>query len=181
LRVVFQSRRKTGRVDLEALEALVRSAMHRAGAAALSEMLQFPAPAAEQRSLACKCGHPAHFRELRTKPVLTVVGTVKVSRPYYLCPHCHIGQFPADVELDIENTETSPGVRRMQAMVGQQAPFDHGRDQMKVLAGLEVTTKAVERTAEAIGGDIARGERQEVQRAVQLDLPIVMGAPVPIL
>jgi hypothetical protein len=181
LRVVLQSRRKTGRVDLEALEALVRSAMHRAGAVALSEMLQFPAPVAEQRSLSCRCGHQAHYRELRTKPVLTVVGTVNVSRPYYLCPHCHIGQFPADVELDIENTESSPGVRRMQAMVGQEAPFDHGRDQMKVLAGLEVTTKAVERTAEAIGGDIARVEQQEVQRAVQLDLPIVIGAPVPIL
>ena len=83
------------------------------------------------------------------------VGKVEVSRPYYLCPHCHAGQFPADVELDIENTEFSPGVRRMQAMVGQDAPFDHGRQQMKLLAGLEVTTKAVERTAEAIGADIA--------------------------
>jgi len=29
-----------------------------------------------------------------------------------------------------------------------------------------VTTKAVERTAEAIGGDIAQGEREEIQRAV---------------
>jgi hypothetical protein len=28
----------------------------------------------------------------------------------------------------------------MHALVGQQAPFDHGREQMKVLAGLEVTT-----------------------------------------
>jgi hypothetical protein len=179
--VVFQGRRKSGRVDLEALETLMRTAMHRAGAAVLSELLQFPAPTAEQRSIPCQCGHHAIYRELRTKPVLTAVGTVNVSRPYYLCPHCHIGQFPADVELDIENTESSPGVRRMQAMVGQEAPFDHGREQMKVLAGLEVTTKAVERTAEAIGEDIAHVEQQEVQRAVQLDLPMIIGAPVPIL
>lgn len=180
--MVFQSHRKTGRVDLEALEALVRSAMHRAGAAALSQLLRFPAPTADQqRSIACGCGRQARYRELRTKPVLTAVGTVNVSRPYYLCPHCHRGQFPADVELDIENTESSPGVRRMQAMVGQDAPFDHGREQMKVLAGLEVTTKAVERTAEAIGEDIAHREQQEMQRAVQLDLPIVVAEPVPIL
>jgi hypothetical protein len=179
--VVFQSRRKTGRVDLEALETLVRSAMHRAGAAALSEMLQFPAPVAEQRSISCGCGHQAHYRELRAKPVLTAVGTVNVSRPYYLCLHCHIGQFPVDVELDIENTESSPGVRRMEALVGQQTPFDHGREQMKVLAGLEVTTKAVERTAEAIGENVAAREQEEIQRAMQLDLPIVVGEPVPIL
>jgi hypothetical protein len=69
----------------------------------------------------------------------------------------------------------------MHALVGQQAPFDHGREQLRVLAGLEVTTKAVERTAEAIGADIARREQQEIQRGVQLDLPIVAGKPIPIL
>ena len=42
------------------------------------------------------------------------------------------------MELHITDTEVSPGVRRM-------------------LAGLEVTTKAVERKAQAIGGDIAQG------------------------
>ena len=159
----------------------VRSAMHHAGATALSELLQFPVPATEQRTLPCACGHQAAYRELRSKPVLTAVGSVKVSRPYYLCSHCHTGQFPADVELDIDNTEFSPGVRRMQAIVGQEAPFEHGRQQMKLLADLELTTKAVERTAEAIGADIAAREQEEIHRAVQLDLPIVMGKPIPFL
>jgi len=159
----------------------VRSAMHQAGAAALTELLQYPVPVTEQRRLPCSCGHQAHYRELRSKPVLTAVGEVEVSRPYYLCPHCHTGQFPADAELDIENTEFSPGVRRMQAVVGQEAPFDHGRQQMKLLAGLAVTTKAVERTAEAIGGDIAQNEQREIQRAMQLDLAVIVGAPVPFL
>ena len=181
MRVVFQGRRKAGRVDLEAIEGAVRSAMHRAGAAVLSQLLQFPAPTSERRSIPCACGHSAHYRELRSKPVLTAVGQVNVSRPYYLCRYCRSGQFPADVELDIENTEFSPGVRRMQALVGQEAAFDHGREQMKILAGLEVTTKAVERAAEAIGNDIAQHEQQQIQRAVQLDLPIVIGEPIPIM
>ena len=129
----------------------------------------------------CPCGHTAQYQELRSKPVLTVVGRVRISRPYYLCAHCHQGQFPADVELDVEDTEVSPGVRRMLAMVGSAAPFDHGRQQMQLLAGLEVTTKAVERTSEAIGEHIATGELEQIQRAVQLDLPIVVGEPVPIL
>jgi hypothetical protein len=159
----------------------VRSALHQAGATALTELLRFTVPEVSQRSLPCGCGQQAHYRELRSKPILTVVGKVEVSRPYYLCPHCHAGQFPADVELDIGNTEFSPGVRRMQAVVGQETPFDHGRQQMKLLAGLEVTTKAVERTAEAIGEDIATREQERIQRAVQLDLPVVLGEPVPIL
>jgi hypothetical protein len=159
----------------------VRSAMHHAGATALTELLQFPAPAADQRSIPCSCGHLAHYRELRRKPVLTAVGWVEVWRPYYLCADCHTGQFPADAELDIENTEFSPGVRRMQAVVGQEVPFDRGRQQMQLLAGWEVTTKAVERTAEAIGEDIANREQAEIHRAMQLDLPMIVGETVPVL
>jgi hypothetical protein len=181
LRVVFQERRNTGRLDLEATEMAMRSALHRAGATALSQLLQFPAPGEEGRRLACPCGQQAHYREQRSKPVLTVVGPVEVLRPYYLCAHCGVGQFPVDVELDVENTEFSPGVRRMQAIVGQEAPFDHGREQMKVLAGLEVTTKSVERTAEAIGGDIAQREQTEIHKALQLELPVVAGEPIPVL
>ena len=176
---VFGERRRSGRTDLEAVEMAVRSGMHHAGAVALTELLRFAEPSADRRSLACRCGHRAHYVELRSKPVLSAVGEVRVLRPYYLCTHCHTGQFPADVELDIENTEVSPGVRRMHALLGQAAPFDHGREQMKVLAGLEVTAKAVERTAEAIGGAIAQRDQREIQRAVQLDLPMVVGEPVP--
>jgi Uncharacterised protein family (UPF0236) len=179
--VVFEDRRKTGRLDLEATEMALRSALHRAGAAALSQLLEFPAPSEEGRTLACPCGQPARYREQRSKPVLTAVGPVEVLRPYYLCAYCGVGQFPVDVQLDIEHTEFSPGVRRMQAMVGQEAPFDHGREQMKVLAGLEVTTKSVERTAEAIGADIAQRQQTEIQKALQLDLPVITGNPIRIL
>ena len=44
-----------------------------------------------------------------------------------------------------------------------------------------MTAKSVERTAEAIGSDIAQREQEEIQRAVQLDLPIVVSEPIPIL
>jgi hypothetical protein len=166
---------------LEAVESALRVALYQAGAAALSELLQYPVPTLDHRQLPCGCGHFAQYRELRSKPVLTVVGEVRISRPYYLCSHCHQGQFPADVEWDVQDTEVSPGVRRMLGVVGSDAPFDHGRKQMQTLAGLEVTTKAVERTAEAIGAEIAQREQEEIQRAMQLDLPIVIGEPVPIL
>ena len=160
----------------------VRSAMHRAGAAALTELLRFPVPAADQRSIVCSCGQQAQYRELRSKALLTVVGKVNVSRPYYLCPHCHSGRFPVDIELDVENTEMSPGVRRMMAVVGQDGPFDQGRRQMELLAGLKVTTKAVERTAEAIGADIDAHRQQEIQRTIRGEFPMApSGPPIPIL
>ena len=178
---IFAQRRTSGSTDLEAIESALRSSLHEAGAKALNELLQFDAPAPEQRKLPCPCGHAAQYQQLRSRPVLTVVGWTRMERPWYLCAHCHEGQFPADEALDVKGTDFSPGVRRMQAMVGQEAPFDHGRGQMKVLAGLEVTAKSVERTAEAIGADIAAGEQREIRKAIQLDLPVIVGEPIPIL
>ncbi len=158
-----------------------RAVLHHAGAFALNQLLRLGEPTEPQRSLPCPCGHQARYRELRSRRVWTALGAVEITRPWYLCPRCHQGQFPADQQLDIENPEFSPGVRRRQALVGQDASFDHGRKQMALLAGLEVTAKSIERVAESIGADIAQREQQQIDRAVQLDLPIVLGEPVPIL
>jgi len=159
----------------------MRTAMHQAGAVALSQLLQCGPPHLDQRDVACSCGQTAHYREMRSRCILTTVGEVKLVRPYYLCSHCHQGQFPLDAELDVENQDLSPGVRRMLAVVGQAAPFDHGREQIKLLAGLEVTTKAVERTAETIGEDVGRRAWEQIQRAMQWDLPVGIGEPIPVL
>jgi hypothetical protein len=160
----------------------MRMAMHQVGTAALNQLLRCYPPSREQREVTCSCGQTATYREMRSRRLLTMLGPVELVRPYYLCSHCHQGQFPFDVELDVEHQDLSPGVRRMLALVGQAAPFDQGREQMKVLAGLEVTTKAVERTAEAIGEDIGQREQKQIHQALQLDLPQVsLGDPIPIL
>ena len=176
--MIFHERRQRGRLDLEAVEMAVRSAMHQAGAAVLSELLHYEVPDPEQRTLACSCGQNALYRELRAKPILTVVGEAQLRRPYYLCADCHQGQFPADVELDVEKTEFSPGVRRMMARVGSEcSSFDRGREQLHLLAGLEVTTKAVERVAEQIGADIAAREQAETTRLYNCNCRSSAGPP----
>ena len=159
----------------------MRAAMHQAGAAALGQLLRCEPPDMDQREIPCPCGRRARYREMRSRRVLSAVGEVEFLRPWYLCPQCHCGQFPADVALDIEKTDLSPGVRRMLALVGSETSFDHGRRQIELLAGLEVTAKAVERTAESIGADIAGRERCAVNQALQLHLPIVVGEPIPVL
>jgi hypothetical protein len=176
LEVIFQGLRKSGQFDLEAVEMATRAAAHQLGAMVLQNLLNtatsFPA------QVHCGCGEYAHFHAVRSKQVVSVVGPITIERPYYICAHCHRGQSPRDVELDVVHTQYSPGVRRMMAVVGSDSSFDHGREQLELLAGLEVTTKAVERQAEAIGADVAQQEQAKVQRAVQLDLPQILGSNV---
>lgn len=159
----------------------IRATVHQTGADAVTELLRFTPPEDDHRSVPCGCGRVARYEEMRSRPILTVVGWARIDRPYYLCAWCHTGQFPADVELDIDKTDFSPGVRRMLAVVGGEAPFAQGRDQMKLLAGLQVTAKAVERIAESIGEDIANRDQKDIQRAKQLCLPTVAGEPIPYL
>jgi hypothetical protein len=83
LQLIFRQRGNQGGLDLEAVEMAIRSAMHQAGVAALSELLQFDPPGAEQRRLPCSCGSAAHYLEVRSKPVLTAVGWVELRRPYF--------------------------------------------------------------------------------------------------
>jgi hypothetical protein len=177
--VIFAGRRTSGKLDLEAVEMATRAALHRAGAAALEELL-----ADEEecpRPVRCRCGQSAHYRGRRRKQLLTVLGRVETERAYYVCPACHRGQSPRDQELDVEGTEYSPGVRRMMAVVGSETSFEQGREQLQLLAGLEVTTKAVERQAEALGAEIAAQEQAAIQPGVQLQLPELKGPEIPVL
>ena len=153
--------------------------MHKAGAAALTQLLQFEPPDANHRTVPCSCGRAARFKEMRAKTFLSVIGPIRIRRPYYFCSHCCKGQSPVDSALDIAGRESSPGVRRMEAVVGSNAPFGRGCEPQKVLAGLEVTAKAIERTAESIGADIAHREQQEVDRAKQLVFPLVYKQNIP--
>lgn len=157
----------------------LRAAMHRAGAAALTELLRTTAPV--EMAVSCRCGHPARYHQMRPKQLLTVLGRLEIERAYYVCPHCHQGQSPRDRELDVEGTQCSPGVRRMMALAGSEASFDTAREQLELLAGLEVTAKSVERHAEAIGADIAAREQAEIRRAKQLELPEVCTPAAPVL
>jgi len=159
----------------------IRSTVHQTGADAVTELLRLSPPDDDHRSILCTCGRTARYEEMRSRPILTVVGWARIDRPYYLCSACHRGQFPADVELDIDKTDFSPGVRRMLAAVGGVAPFAQGRDQMKLLAGLQVTAKTVERTAESIGEDIEKQQQKDIQSAKQLRLPAVAGPSIPYL
>ena len=156
----------------------IRSTVHQTGADAVTELLRFDPPDSDHRSLPCDCGHAAPYVGMRSRPVLTAVGWARIDRPYFLCSGCNRGQFPADVELDIDKTDFSPGVRRMLAAVGSETPFAPGRKQLKLLADLEVTAKAVEKTAESIGSVIEGRQQQDIRRAKQLCLPAVAGAAI---
>ena len=59
---IFAERKQSSSLDLEAVEMAFRAALHQAGAAALTQLLQFPEPAGDQYVLPCSCGHQARYQ-----------------------------------------------------------------------------------------------------------------------
>lgn len=176
LKIVFTGARKTGHVDLEAIEMLVRESMHQAGAEVLSGVLSETSCTATHR--VCACGGQARYYDRRARTVLTVLGPVQYERSYYVCASCGTGHSPRDRELGVEAVSCSPGVRRMMAVVGSETSFEQGREELELLAGLKITAKAVERNAEAVGADIEACEQIDIAQAKQLHLPEMEGPAI---
>ena len=93
-------------MDLEAVEMAFRAALHQAGATALTELLQFSEPAADQHNIPCPCGHQASYRELRSRRILTALGEVELRRPWYLCPIVTTASSPS-IANSISKTTTA--------------------------------------------------------------------------
>jgi hypothetical protein len=101
--------------------------------------------------VACGAGHEAGFVAYRSKTLDTVLGQITVRRAYYHCVHCGRGVVPRDDQLDITGASLSPGLRAMTARAGTAVPFAQAAALLTDLAGLTLTTKRVERSAEGTG------------------------------
>ena len=99
----------------------------------------------------CGAGHQASFVAYRDKNLDTVLGPVTLGRAYYHCSDCGVGVVPKDNELGVAGASLSPGLRAMVARVGAAAPLAKASDLLTELAGVELSTKRVERSAEADG------------------------------
>ena len=157
----LQDQERAGQVDLEATELALRAALHDAGGRLLEQLLNADGGGYGGARIPCGHGHEAPFVAYRRKRVLTVLAPVQIQRAYYHCEACAEGVIPKDQTLDIVGTTFSPGVRRLMGLVGGKEAFAEGRRDLFELAGIRVTTKAVERVAEALGAAIERRAQQE--------------------
>ena len=108
------------------------------------------------------CGGRAVHAGRRPKVVTTVLGAMRLERAYYRCAGCGTGFHPRDRALGIEGTSLSPGVVRMTGFAAARASFAETAELLHELAGVNLGAKQAERTAEALGREVAADEREVV-------------------
>jgi len=96
-------------------------------------------------------GHEAEFVAYRDKTFDTVLGPVTISRAWYHCAACGHGLAPRDAELGVAGQSLSPGLAAMTDRTAADGPFAKAAGLLADLAGVHLTAKRVERSAEASG------------------------------
>jgi hypothetical protein len=162
------------------LEQAMRAALTAAGARLLEAVLAGGDDGYAGPHVKCGAGHGAGYAGSRPKTVRTVLGPVRVMRAWYHCAGCERGFAPRDDQLGVAATLLSPGLAEMIARAGAEVPFGKAAALIKDLAGITVSARAVERSAEASGA-AARdaGAAEAVLLRARALRPLPPPAPVP--
>ena len=117
-------------------------------------------------SLLGRCGHLTRYVGRRGKTFETALGAMTLSRAYYHCRTCAGGVCPRDAQLGLADTALSPAVIRMVGRAASMVSFAESTELLGELAGVAVNAKQVERTAEALGREIADDECRVIDPAL---------------
>jgi len=163
-------------LDFEAIETAARRRALQVAARAVERRLNADTSDHVGPTLPCpRCGKLAGYAGRHDKTFTTALGDVTLSRAYYHCEPCEAGFCPRDRSLGMQDTSLSPAVTRMLGKSAAMVSFAESSELMHDLAGVIVDAKQVERTAEALGREIAQDERSVVEPAAPCAATMYLG------
>jgi hypothetical protein len=162
-------------LDFEAIEAAARREAMRIAARAVEKKLNENFSDYKGPLIACSCGGDMRYEGRRPKTFMTVLGEMTLMRAYYQCETCKSSFVPRDRALLLDRTSSSSGVVRMTGLAAAMVSFEEGSLLLSELAGVKVNAKQVERTAEALGRQIAEDERMHVEPDAQIASTLYVG------
>lgn len=151
------------RLDFEAVETAIRRRALSVAARAIEQRLNADHSDHAGAHLTCPAGHQARYISRRDKTFTTALGEMTLGRAYYHCDICASGFCPRDLALGLAGTSLSPAVVRMNGRAAAMVSFEETHELLRELAGVDVSTKTVERAAEALGREVADDERLVVE------------------
>ena len=138
---------------LGVLERAMRAALSTAGARLLQAVLDGGGDGYAGPRAGCGAGHQAVYAGSRPKTITTVLGPVMLRRAWYHCAACKRGFAPRDRQLGLlSGGALSPGLAEMTALAGAEVSFARAAGLLAGLAGITISPKTIERSAEASGG-----------------------------
>lgn len=108
----------------------------------------------EQRTVACpQCGHPLAARGPAERTVETLVGAIRLRRPYCYCERCQRGSVPLDAVLGLTDRRKPPDVQKAAVQLPTEIPYETACELLEELTGLPLSVH----TAHEVTQEVAAG------------------------
>lgn len=105
------------------------------------------------------CHQDARCHGLRQRTLLSLLGSLRFRRHYYLCRHCHHGLCPLDATLGLSAADLTPAADEVTCLAGVQDSFREAATKLLArLSGLRVSESTVERATEAAGTRVGQAQ-----------------------
>lgn len=138
--------------DLGDLEAQVQHLLRQAGGRILVGLAEAQVATMEEGRPSCaRCAGELRRVGVRPRYVLGLVGEAQVERPYYHCARCGAGVSPLDEVWGLGSGVLSPGLARVVARDGVEAPFEQAASLVAEHLGVEVSPDLVRQATERLG------------------------------
>jgi hypothetical protein len=165
---------------LGVLEEAMRAALVTTGSALLQAVLDEQDDGYCGPRAACGCGGQAIYAGSRPKTITTVLGPVTLRRAWYHCAACKHGLAPRDRQLGLlPGGALSPGLAEMTALAGAETSFARAAALLAGLAGITLSPKTTERSAEASGA-VARAAAGAEAAAIRERRIVLLAPPAPV-
>lgn len=150
--------------SLEELEKAVLAELHIVGNVTLGALVGGLAPVYAPPTSSCDCGDKAAYHTMRTAQCKTLLGIIKVKRPYYSCAACHHGHCPLDKELGYCAGSISAGLEALMALLGAEFSFAHAVAVVEKLSLVRVSASRCREATEALGDAVVHCDESERAR-----------------
>lgn len=163
--------------DLNTLEQTVMSACLAMGQRWLEEVLNHPP--SQNRCQARRqgeCGHRQRLVGERPKQLLTLMGKVRVRRPYYQCllpegaeesSSCSHGQAPFDELWGIKAERTSPGVQKRVSYLGASMTLQEAAAVFQAVLPLNMSARQALNLMQPVGETLIQQADEQTERVFQ--------------
>ncbi len=107
--------------------------------------------ALEQRTAVCpQCGQTLSARGPQDRTVETLVGAIRLRRPYFYCERCRRGTTPMDEALRLTECRKQPDVQQAAVKLTKEVPYETACELFEELTGLPLSAHTAHEVTQAV-------------------------------
>ena len=109
----------------------------------------------EQRTASCpRCGQTLSARGPQERTVETLVGAIRLRRPYFYCERCQLSTSPLDETLRLTERRKQPDVQKAAVRLTKEVPYETACELFEELTGLPLSAHTAHEVTQAVAAGL---------------------------